>query len=679
MRFMNFRVAGAALAVCLLALAALAQNGGHGFDTSRMDTSASACTDFYQFANGNWLKTTQIPAAFPSWGSFNVLAENNRNTLHEILDEAAKDGSAKPGSVEQKIGDFYATCTDEARREAEGAKPLAPYLARVDALKDSKGLENEIARLHKEGIPVLFGFSSGADFKNSSMNIGSAEQGGLSLPNKDYYTKEDAESVKLREAFVRHVSAMFQLLGDAPAQADKEARTVMAMETQLAQNSRPPVELRDVEKQYHIMSSADLDKLTPHFSWEDFFAGLGLARTLRINMAHPEFFQAADKMLADVPLADWKTYLRWQLLNAAADALSSKFETENFNFYGKTLLGRKEQFPLWRRCVSATDDDLGEALGQEYVKRAFTPEAKQRMQAMVSNLLAAFRDRLVAADWMSDETRKAALAKLAAFGQKIGYPDKWIEYSRLDIKRDSYAANIIRASEFQQWRDLNKIGKPVDKGEWDMTPPTVNAYNNWQRNEIVFPAGILQPPFFNPAADDAINYGSIGAVLGPEINPRFADVGAKFDPAGNLQDWWAPADLKNFEGRADCIVKQFDAFEVAPGLHEQGKLVSGESIADLGGLTVAYHAFEKSLEGKPRPPAVDGFTQERRCFIAWAQGWAEKPTPEYERLIAQSNEHPLARFRVNAPLSNMKEFAQAFQCKAGDKMVRPDSDRCQIW
>ncbi|MDQ3918257.1 MAG: M13 family metallopeptidase [Acidobacteriota bacterium] len=679
MRFMNFRVAGAAMTACLLALAALAQNGGHGFDTSRMDTSASACTDFYQFANGNWLKATQIPAAFPSWGSFNILAENNRNTLRAILDEAAKNTSAKPGSTEQKIGDFYATCTDEQKREAEGAKPLAPYLARIDKIKDVKGVEAEIAYFHKEGIPVLFGFGAEPDFKNSSMNIGTAGQGGLSLPNKDYYTKTDEKSKQLREAFVRHVSAMFQLLGDAPAQADKEAQTVLSIETRLAENSRSPVELRDVEKQYHIMSAADLEKLTPHFSWADYFAGLGLPKNLQINMSHPEFFQAADKMLSDVPVADWKTYMRWHLVHAAAGALSSKFETESFNFYGKTLTGRKEQFPLWRRCVGATDNDLGEALGQEYVKRAFTPEAKQRMQAMVANLLAAFHDRLMAADWMSDETRKAALAKLAAFGQKIGYPDKWIDYSRLQIARDSYAANVIRAGEFEQWRDLNKIGKPVDKTEWGMSPPTVNAYNNFFRNEIVFPAGILQPPFFNPAADDAINYGGIGAVIGHEITHGFDDVGAKFDLSGNLKDWWAPADLKNFEERSNCIVKQFDAFEVEPGLHETGKLVSGESIADLGGLTMAYHAFEKSLEGKPRPPVIDGFTPEQRFFLGWAQVWAEKSTPEYERLIAQSNEHPLGRFRVNAPLSNMREFAAAFQCKAGDAMVRPDADRCQIW
>ncbi|HZT58607.1 MAG TPA: M13 family metallopeptidase [Pyrinomonadaceae bacterium] len=679
MRFFRLRIGAAALAACALGLAVLAQSGGHGFDKSRMDTAVVACNDFYNYANGNWMKTTQIPAAFPSWGSFNILNENNRNTLHEILEEAAKNATAKSGSTEQKIGDFYSTCMDESKREAEGAKPLQPYLARIDKVRDAKGVETEIAYLHKEGIPVLFGFGAAPDFKNSSMNIGNATQGGLSLPSRDYYTDTDDKSKQLRDAFVKHVSAMFQLLGDAPAQADGEAQTVLAVETRLAENSRRPAELRDIEKQYHMMSVADLDKLTPHFSWEDYFAGLGLPKTLQINMQHPEFFTAVDKMLVDVPVADWKTYMRWQLLSAAADALSSKFETENFNFYGKTLQGRKEQLPLWRRCVSATDNNLGEALGQVYVARAFTPEAKRRMQTMVNNLLAAFRDRLEAASWMSDDTRKQALAKLAAFGQKIGYPDKWIDYSRLNVTRESYAANIIRASEFQQWRDLNKIGKAVDKTEWGMTPPTVNAYNNWLRNEIVFPAGILQPPFFNPAADDAINYGAIGAVIGHEITHGFDDEGANFDLAGNLKDWWTPADKKNFEGRADCIVKQFDAFEVEPGLHEQGKLVSGESIADLGGLTVAYHAYEKSLEGKPRPADIDGFTPEQRFFLGWAQVWAEKATPEYERLIAKNNEHPLSRFRVNGPLSNMPEFAQAFQCKAGDPMVRPADERCQIW
>ncbi len=681
MRFLNFRVAGAALLACVLGMAALAQSGGkgRGFDTARMDREAAACTDFYQFTNGNWLKTTEIPAAFPSWGSFNILAENNRKTLREILDESAKSTKAKAGTNEQKVGDFYATCMDEPKREAEGAKPLAPYLARIDKVGDLKGLQNEIIAFHRSGLPMLFGFGSLPDLKNSTMVMGFAGQGGLSLPNKDYYSKTDEKSVKLRADFVQHMTNMFQLLGDAPDMAAKNAQTVMSIETRLAQNSRGPVELRDFTKQYHMLSTKDLDNLTPHFSWGAYFTGLGLAKEMRINMAHPEFFQAADKMLAEVPVADWKTYMRWNLVNSAAGALSSKFETENFNFFGKTLSGRKEQNPTWRRCTSAADANLGEALGQVYVARAFTPESKARMQTMINNLIAAFNERVKKADWMGDDTRKAAVAKLAAFKQKIGYPDKWIDYSRLNVSRDSYAANVIRASEFATARDLAKIGKPVDKTEWGMTPPTVNAYNNWVMNEIVFPAGILQAPFFNPDADDAINYGAIGAVIGHEITHGFDDQGAKFDLEGNLKDWWTPADLKSFQTRSECIVKQFDAFEVEPGLNLQGKLVSGESIADLGGLTVAYQALQKSLEGKPRPASIDGFTPEQRFFLGWAQVWAGKYTPEAARRQTTDDTHPLSRFRVNGPLSNMPEFAEAFQCKVGDTMVRPKEERCQVW
>jgi putative endopeptidase len=681
MRFFNLRAASAGLVACALCFVALAQTGankGRGFDKTRMDETASACTDFYQYANGGWLKTTEIPGSQPAWGSFNILAENNRKTMREILEESAKNTKARAGSNEQKVGDFYATCTDEAKREAEGAKPLAPYLARIEKVNDLKGLQGEIIYFHKSGLPALFGFGSLPDFKNSSMVIGAAGQGGLSLPTKEYYTKTDEKSGATRAAFVQHMTNMFQLLGDAPELAAKNAQTVMAIETRLAQNSRGPVELRDPTTQYHLMTPAELAKLTPNFSWPDYFAGLGLPKDLTINVAHPEFFTAADKALTEVPVADWKTYLRWRLVNAAAGALSSKFETESFNFFGKTLSGRKEQFPLWRRCTSAADDNLGEALGQVYVARAFTPASKARMQTMITNLIDAFRERIRKADWMSDETRKAAAAKLAAFQQKIGYPDKWIDYSRLSVTRDSYAANIIRASEFSQARDLAKIGKPLDRGEWGMTPPTVNAYNNWLQNEIVFPAGILQPPFFNPEADDAINYGAIGAVIGHEITHGFDDQGAKFDLQGNLKDWWTPADLKNFQTRSECVVNQFSAFEVEPGLNVVGKLVSGESIADLGGLTVAYDAYQKSIAGK-RPENIDGFTPEQRFFLGWAQVWASKYTPEFARLITQSDPHPLSRFRVNGPLSNMPQFAAAFSCKAGDAMVRPEKDRCQVW
>jgi len=681
MRFFNFRVAFAGLAACVLALAALAQTGGkngRGFDKARMDETTSACTDFYQFANGNWLKTTEIPAAYPTWGSFVMLAENNRKTLHEILEESAKNSKARTGSNEQKVGDFYATCMDEAARESLGAKPLVPYLARIDKVSDPKGLNSLITQMHKAGLSAIFGFGALPDLKNSSTVIGFAGQGGLSLPNKEYYEKTDEKSVKLRADFVQHVTNMFQLLGDAPEQAAKNAQTVMAIETRLAQNSRGPVELRDLTKQYHIMGPADLSKLTPNFSWGDYFAGLGLPKDLQINVAHPEFFQAADKMLVEVPVADWKTYLRWHLVRSTAGALSSKFETESFNFFGRTLSGSKEQHPRWRRCTSAADSNLGEALGQVYVARAFTPASKARMQTMITNLLAAFRERVERADWMGEETRKAALAKLGTFKQKIGYPDKWIDYSRLDVKRDSYAANIIRSSEFSQARNLAKIGKPVDLTEWGMTPPTVNAYYHPLYNEIAFPAGILQPPFFNPEADDAINYGSIGAVIGHEITHGFDDSGARFDMQGNMKNWWTPADLKNFQTRGECVVNQFSAYEVEPGLRMTGKLVSGESIADLGGLSVAYDAFLKSMAGK-RPEKIDGFTPEQRFFLGWAQVWASRDRPEFVRLMAQSDPHPISRFRVNGPLSNMPQFAAAFQCKAGDPMVRPETERCQVW
>jgi putative endopeptidase len=678
---LNSRLFMAVLLALVLGLAVVAQtdSNSRGFDVSRMDRTASACNDFYQFANGNWLKATEIPAAFSSWGSFNILAENNRKTLHEILDEAAQKTNAAKGSNEQKIGDYYASCLDEAKREAQGTKPLQPEFAAIEKIKDLKDLQAEVAHLHRAAIPTLFSFGSLPDLKNSSMVGGFAGQGGLSLPNRDYYTKDDDKSKELREKFVQHVGRMFQLLGDSADTAAANAKTVMAIEMRLAQNSRTPVELRDFSKQYNKMNLAQLKTLTPAFSWPDYFKGIGAPNITEINVGHPEFFQAMNKMLTDVPLAEWKTYLRWQLITAVAPALSSQFDNENFDFFSKTLQGRKEQYPRWRRCVAATDTNLGEALGQVYVARAFTPESKARMQKMINNLMTAFRERLSKIDWMSDETRRAAIAKLDAFGQKIGYPDKWIDYSALNVTRDSYLENVLRAGEFQEARDLKKIGKPVDRTEWGITPPTVNAYNNWLYNEIVFPAGILQAPFFNAEADDAINYGSIGAVIGHEITHGFDDQGAKFDKEGNLQNWWTEADLKNFEQRSDCIVNQFSSFEVEKGLNMQGKLVAGESIADLGGLYVAYDAFQKSMQGKPRPANVGGFTPEQRFFLGWAQVWASKARPEFERLLAQSDPHPLSRFRVNGPLSNMPTFAEAFQCKTGDPMVRPVTNRCQIW
>jgi putative endopeptidase len=654
----------------------LGQN--RGYDPASMDKNTSACADFYQFANGGWLKNMEIPPAYSSWGSFNVLNEYNRKVLREILEEAAKKTNATRGSADQKIGDFYASCVDEAKREAEGMKPLVPELARIDRIKNLQEVQAEIAYLHRHNVPTLFGYGSLPDLKNSSMVMAAAGQGGLSLPNRDYYTKTDEKSVKLRADFVSHVANMFQLVGETPEQAKSDAQTVLAMQTRLAQNSRTPIELRDPTTQYHMMNPAQLKELTPNFSWDDYRRNIGAPTTGDVNVAHPEFFQAVNKMLPEVSVADWKTYLRWHLITAAASSLSSKFELENFNFFGKTLEGRKEQLPRWRRCVSATDASLGEVLGQVYVARTFTPESKARMQAMINNLIAAFRDHLQKLDWMSDETRKQAIAKLDAFKQKIGYPDKWVDYSKLEVSRDSYLANEMRSAEFEQTRDYNKINKPVDRTEWGMSPPTVNAGYNPLNNDITFPAGILQAPFFNANADDAINYGAIGAVIGHEVTHGYDDQGAEFDLQGNLKNWWTEADKKNFDERANCIVTQFDSFEVEPGLHMQGKLVSGESIADLGGLYVAYDAYQKSLAGKPRPADIDGFTAQQRFFLGWAQVWAQKDTPEVARLQAQSDPHPISRFRVNGPLSNMPQFAEAFQCKAGDGMVREEAKRCQI-
>lgn len=678
MRNLQKNLVAIVLLTALIATAVFGQSGS-GYNVASMDTTTSACTDFYQYANGTWLKNTEIPAAYSAWGSFNILAENNRKTLHDILEESAKKTNAPRGSNEQKIGDFYASCLDESKREAEGMKPLVPELARIDKITSGKDVQAQIAYMHRHGVPALFAFGSLPDLKNSSMVMGYAGQGGLSLPNRDYYTKTDEKSVKLREDFVKHVANMFQLVGDTPEQALKNAQTVLAFQTRLAQNSRTPVELRDPTTQYHMMNPAQLKELSPNFTWEDYRKAVGAPVTGDINVAHPEFFQAVNKMFTEVPVADWKTYLRWQLITAAAPSLSSKFELENFNFFGKTLEGRKEQLPRWRRCVSSTDANLGEALGQVYVARAFTPESKARMKTMVNNLIVAFRERLQKLDWMSDETRKQAVAKLNAFGQKIGYPDKWINYSALDVSRDSYLANVLRASEFEQMRDFNKINKPVDPAEWGMTPPTVNAYNSSLRNEIVFPAGILQAPFFNPDADDAINYGAIGAVIGHEITHGYDDSGSNFDLHGNLKNWWTTTDKKNFDERATCVVNQFSGYEVEKGLNLTGKLVSGESIADLGGLFVAYDAFQQSLKGKPRPADIDGFTPEQRFFLGWAQVWAENYTPEAARLQAQSDPHPISRFRVNGPLSNMPQFAEAFQCKASDAMVREPAKRCQIW
>ncbi|HYR46830.1 MAG TPA: M13 family metallopeptidase [Thermoanaerobaculia bacterium] len=650
---------------------------GHGLDPADMDTTCKPCEDFYKYADGGWLKKNPIPPEYPSWGTFSELAERNRTALRKILERLAADKSAAPGSEEQKIGDFYASCMDEAAIEAQGARPLAPELERIEKIRNLADLEVELAYLQTHGVNALFFFGSQQDRKNSSEVIVGASQGGLGLPDRDYYTKTDGKSKELRDKYAAHVARMLVLLGDEPGKSAAEARTVIEIESKLAEVSMTRVERRDPDATYHRMAPAELKTLTPNFAWEAYFRDLGAPPIAAINIGQPKFFEGLDKQLTTVPLSDWKTYLRWHLVRSAAPGLSSKFVEENFDFYSRTLEGTKEMLPRWKRCVQSADRHLGFALGKLYVRENFPPEAKARADQMVKNLIAALREDLTTLPWMGAQTRKAALAKLDAFTPKIGYPDKWRDYSPYKIERGAHAVNVMNGALYEHRRDMDKVGKPVDRTEWGMTPPTVNAYYNAARNEIVFPAGILEPPFFDAKADDAVNYGGIGAVIGHEMTHGFDDQGRKFDAEGNLKNWWTPDDVKNYQERANCVEKQFDGYVVEGDLHQNGKLVLGESIADLGGLTIAYKAFQKSLQGKLRPANIDGFTPEQRLFLNWARVWATNGRPEFERLQTNTNPHPLGRFRAIGAPSNIPEFAAAFSCKAGDAMVR--GQRCLIW
>lgn len=667
---------------CVLLVSLAAASFGQAassFDLANLDKNTSACTDFYQYATGGWLAKNPIPAAFPTWGVDSALEDQNREILRTILEAAAKNTNAAKGSSEQKVGDFYDSCMNEARIETDGLTPLAPEFARIDKIKDQRTLQEEIAHLHSIGINALFLFGSTQDAKNSSEVIAEVWQGGLGLPEGEYYFKTDDKSKEIRDAYVKHVAKMFALMGDDTAKADAAAQTIMNFEMKLAEAWMSRVERRDPQKVYNRRTLAQLKTMAPNFDWSAYFKNTGVSQRSDANVGQPKFVERLNQQMTAIPLPDWKTYLRWRLINGTAATLSKKFVDEDFDFKGRVLTGTTELLPRWKRCVNAADNEMGEALGEVYVKQAFPPEAKRRALDMVSNLIAALRSDLTTLSWMSDATRKQAITKLEAFIRKIGYPDKWRDYSALKVDRGPYVTNILRADNFETQRQLRKIGQPVDKTEWGMTPPTVNAYYNAAINEIVFPAGIMQPPFFSVGYDDAINYGAMGAVIGHEMTHGFDDQGRQYDASGNLANWWTDEDMARFKERAECIVKQFDSFQVEPGLFENGKLVQGESIADLGGLVIAYAAFQKSMEGKPRPANIDGFTPEQRFFLGYAFSWATNVRPEFARLMVATNPHPLPKFRVNGPLANFPAFAEAFQCKAGDAMVRAESERCQIW
>ncbi|HYX19307.1 MAG TPA: M13 family metallopeptidase [Thermoanaerobaculia bacterium] len=647
----------------------------HGINPADMNTAVQACQDFNQYANGGWMKANPIPSDQSEWGSFSVLEEQNRESLHKVLEKVSKASKA-PGSDDQKVGDFYLTCMDEAAIEAQGTKPLQGELDAIDKVASAPDLEAEIARLQLSGVNAVFNFGSDQDRKNSSEVIAGAYQGGLGLPDRDYYTKTDDESKKLRDEYVVHVTKMLTLLGEPPARAAEDAKAIMALETKLAEASMTRVERRNPDNTYHRKTLEEVAKLTPNFSWSGFLKDLNAPTVVAINVAQPGYFEEVNRELAGTPLPAWKAYLRWHLVHSAAPSLSKAFVDENFNFYGKTLRGTPENEVRWKRCVSATDDALGFALGKAWVRDYFPPEAKARADAMVKNLVAALRADLTTLSWMGEATRKEALAKLDAFDQKIGYPEKWRDYSKLTIDRGAYVLNVQRANDFEYRRDLAKIGKPVDRAEWGMSPPTVNAYYSAQKNEIVFPAGILQPPFFDAQADDAVNYGAIGAVIGHEMTHGFDDQGRKFDAKGNQRDWWTPEDLKNYQQRSKCVEDQYASY-VYEGQHTNAKLVLGEATADLGGLGIAYRAYHISREGKPPAAKIDGLTDDQRLFLGWAHVWAANIRPEFAKLMLNTNPHPLPQFRADGPPSTLPEFAKAFGCKAGDPMVR--QDLCQIW
>ncbi|HET7583713.1 MAG TPA: M13 family metallopeptidase [Gemmatimonadaceae bacterium] len=648
-------------------------------DPANMDTTCAACEDFYEYANGGWLTRATIPAAYSVWGSFNELADKNNEVVHSILEDArAKASTAKAGSNEQKLGIFYGSCMDSAQAERQGITPIKPMLDRIAALHTRADVEGLVAELHRDGLGVMFSFGARQDPKNSTDVIAIAGQGGLGLPDRDYYTRTDEKSAQLRDAYVAHVARTLELSGVPAADARAQAQRVMALETQLANASMTRVQQRDPNAVYHKMSLAEVQALTPSFQWNRFLQEIGVSGVDVIDVRQPDFFKALDGMLDSVPVEDWQAYLRWHVLDNAAPALSSAFVNEDFNF-NRNFTGATELLPRWRRCLQATNAALGEALGQEYVRRTFTPAAKKRALEMVNNLQAALRDHIEGAAWMSDTTKQRAIAKLQAFTKKIGYPDKWRDYSTLEVKPGAFVENLLRARSWETARNLEKIGRPVDRTEWGMTPPTVNAYYNPSMNEIVFPAGILQPPFFDPNADDAVNYGGMGAVIGHEMTHGFDDQGRQFDAQGNLRDWWTAADAEQYKSRAERVSDQFDGYTVVDSTtHVNGKLTLGENIADLGGLTIAYAALEKALAGKPRTK-IDGFTPEQRFFLSWAQVWRQRARPEYLRSMVATNPHSPGVWRVNGPLSNMPEFAKAFGCKAGDPMVRPPEQQAQIW
>lgn len=649
-----------------------------GIEAADLDRKASPCTDFYEFANGTWRAQHPIPTSMDRWSRRWEAGEANKDQLRTILDDVSSHKDQPKGSVGQLTGDFYAACTDEKAIDQDGIKPLSRLLKVVNDIHDRAALQTAIVQLHASGVLAPFYLAGQPDVHAPQDVIADVGAGGLGLPDRDYYVKTEKRFVDARSGYLAHVAKMFTLAGASEADAKKAAQSVMSFETELAKASLDNVALRDPSATDHKLTFDQLQELMPHFDWKAYYQSAGV-KPAGLNVDQPEFLKEVEHQLTSTPIDDWKTYLRWQVLNSFAENLSQPFVDEHFAFFGKQLAGVGELKPRPTRCAEQTDSLLGEALGQEYVKRFFPPEAKARARELVSNIVAAMHDTITGLDWMTPATRQKALEKLSTLDVKVGYPNKWKDYSSVQIARGDYFDDVLSATHFLVADNRSTIGKPVDRGRWGMTPPTSNAYYNPSLNEIVFPAGILQPPAFSVDYTDAVNYGAIGVVIGHEISHGFDDQGSRFDAQGRLSNWWSAEDRKKFDSKTACVVHQFDNYTIVDQIHINGKLVLGESIGDLGGVKIAYLAFKKSQEGKPPAPTIDGFTPDQQFFIAWGQFRGDETRPETQKLMVQGDPHPLAKFRVLGPLSNFEPFAEAFECKAGSAMVRSKEDRCVVW